>query len=141
MEVAAADRPDAEMGAAGVALGALKSREAVEALALEAVDLGPATPKLDGFKLAPADKCMGEKAAVAVAVAGDGIAAKENAGTFGCELAYGGGGVLGPALDRGARPNVLGGVDTDEPNVVEPAGGPTDAEGVAVDDVGDRGST
>src|SRR6478609_7418620 len=71
MEVAAAGGPDAAPGAAGLVLGALEAGEAVEALALEAVDLGPAATKLSEFKLAPGDEGMGEKTAVAVFCVGN----------------------------------------------------------------------
>jgi hypothetical protein len=66
VEVAAAGGPDAALGAAGLVLGALEAGETVEALALEAVDLGPAATELGNFELAAADEGMGEKAAIAV---------------------------------------------------------------------------
>jgi hypothetical protein len=111
MEVAATGRPDAAPCAAGRALSALEAGEAIEALALEAVDLGPASAKLGKFELVVADEGVSENPPIAILRASDGIAVKDNARPFRCERAHGGGGVLGAALDRSAGLHVLRGVD------------------------------
>jgi hypothetical protein len=76
MEVAAAGRPDAPASEASSALGALELLKAVEALALEAVDLGPASSKLSEFELTVADEDVGENTSVTIARRCDGIAAQ-----------------------------------------------------------------
>jgi hypothetical protein len=139
MEVAATGRPDAAPSAAGRALSALEAGEAIEALSLEAVDLGPALAKLGKFELVAADEGVGENPPIAILRASDGIAVKDNARPFRCERAHGGGGVLGAALDRSAGLHVLRGVDADQAHVGEVARRQPDPQRVAIDGVGDDG--
>lgn len=108
MEVAAAARPDAATGSASLVLGALEDGEAVEALALEAVDLGPAATKLSEFELAPSDEGVGKNSAVAVFRIGNRVATKGDARAVRRERVHGIGGGLGAALDRLAEPDALG---------------------------------
>lgn len=140
MEVAAAGRPDAAPGAASLGLGTGEAGKAVEALAVEAVDLGPASAKLGEFELVTADEGVGENPPIAILCASDGIAVKDNARPFRCERAHGSGGVLGAALDRSAGLHVLGGVDADQAHVGEVTRGQPDPQRVAIDGVGDDGA-
>jgi hypothetical protein len=141
MEVAAAGRPDAAPGAASLGLGAVEAGEAVEMLAVEAVDLGPASAKLGEFKLMPSNKGVGENPAVAIFRIGYRVSAKDDARAVRRERVHGIGGSLGAALDRGAGSSALGAVDADKPDVGETAGRQPDAQRVAVDGVDDDGAS
>ena len=137
VEVAVAEAPDPEAGSTGVALGGFEARQAVEALALVAVDVGPAAAQLGQFELAAGDEGVGEDAPVAVFGVGDRVGTEESRRRLRERAAHRGGGGVGAALGRVAGPDVLGGVDADQADVGELAGGQADPQGVAVDGVGD----
>ena len=91
MEVAVAVSPNADMSLAGVSFGGFEGRQPVEALALVAVDVGPAAAQLGEFELMTLDEGVGENAPVAVAAGGDGVGAKDNRGSSGGEPPHRGG--------------------------------------------------
>src|SRR4029077_3369809 len=139
VEVAAATAPDAAAAASSRPLRSFETRETVEALFVVAVDVGPPATQLDGFELAAGDVGVGEQAAVAIFGVGDGVGSQDDDGAFGRKALHRGGRGPGTALGRVAGANILRGIDTDQADVGEIAGGKLDPKGVAVDGVGDAG--